>query len=460
MKYIFNHFLVSLVLFSLSAMTLACEGEDCLLCDGLASEEHYQEGIMKAMRFIAPGNDTWLFRSDFDLSNSFGIAQEFEPDLKRFISQLKRRGTELVVIVQPTRGLMNPHRVRDEYRYDFDFEIARQSLQGYLNQLLEAVAHVPNAMSLIDGEMEEDYFFRRDHHWTPYGSKVTAQLVADYIKQMPVYQDLDSKEYVTEPSTYIPKDGTMNRALRHICGNNHGSQYVKGYQTVPVSSDEDALFGDVADPEVVLVGTSNSAERDDDYKNYNFSGFLKEYLELDILNYAMPGAGDIGSLIQYFQSEDYDIDNPPKLIIWELPASYPLSEEKIYRQLVPAVDGGCDFNQQILEKNHQLTAMEPAQRIEILSNTGRSRKRIDSSQGYIQLDFSDKNIKDFYVITYYDNGVRDKIWFRRANIVDGGRYFLELSKDEKFQDANLMSVFLEPSEPIKGSSTLKARLCH
>ncbi|MFC3153298.1 alginate biosynthesis protein AlgX [Litoribrevibacter euphylliae] len=414
---------------------------------------------MKAMRFIAPGKETWLFRSDFDLSNSFGIASEFEPDMKRLVEAFRRIGTELVVVVQPTRGLMNPQRVDDDYRYNFDFEVARHNLKNYLNQLQQAGAHVPDVVTLIDSSLEEDYFFRRDHHWTPYGAKVTAQLAADYIKQLPLYEDLETKEYITEASTYLPKDGTMNRALRRICGNNFGSQYVKGYQTVPVSSGEDALFGDVSDPSVVLVGTSNSAERDDDYKNYNFGGFLKEFLMLDILNYAMPGAGDIGSLVQYLQSDDFDYSNPPKLIIWELPASYPLSEDKIYRQLIPAVQGACNSADEILVNELQLPSMAPAERIEILSNAGRSRKRLSNSNGFLQLDFSNKNIKDFYVITYYDNGERDKIWFRRANIVDGGRYLLELSKDEKFQNANLMSVFLEPSEPISDTSTLKARLC-
>ena len=40
--------------------------------------------------------------------------------------------------------------------------------------------------------------------------------------------------------------------------------------TVPAGDDLCALFDEQSSQEVVLVGTSNSAARDDDTKNYNF----------------------------------------------------------------------------------------------------------------------------------------------------------------------------------------------
>jgi len=437
-----------------------CNGLSCLVCEQLADDEHYTEGVMKAMKHITPGHGTWLFRSEYDLSNEFGLPKAFRSDFKRLVSEFNRRGTEVVFVVQPTRGMMHRDKVLEDKRYGFEFSDARENLAGFLKQLRDGGAVVPDVLPLVDNPSENEYFFRRDHHWTPDGAKKTAQIVAASIKSLPAYQDIEPKSYVTEKGTVIPKDGTMNRSLRHICGNNYGMQYVQGYQTVPADSDEDALFGDPADPEVVLVGTSNSAERDDDYKNYNFSGFLKQALEVDILNYALPGAGQEGALLQYLLSDDYLIENPPKILIWELPASYHLDDEKIYRQLIPAIKGGCDASQQVvLSKEHALPALAKEQRMEILSNTGSTQKQLVNFKGFLELEFSDKNIKDFYVITYFDNGARDKVWFRRTGIVDGGKFYLEVSQDKRFKNANLMSIFIESSEPVEKASTLKAGLC-
>ena len=113
----------------------------------------------------------------------------------------------------------------------------------------------------------------------------------------------------------------------------------------------------------------------------------------------------------------------------------------------------------ILERSHSLGPMKKADRVEVLSNTGKLRKNFTNRDSFLQLDFSNKKLKDFYVITYYDNGERDKVWFRRAGIVDGGRYLLELSNEDRFDSAKLMSVFIEPSEEFIESTDLTVQLC-
>ena len=86
---------------------------------------------------------------------------------------------------------------------------------------------------------------------------------------------------------------------------------------------------------------------------------------------------------------------------------------------------------------------------------------IDNPVFDCQLDIriSDKNVKDFYVIVYYDNGARDKVWFRREAAVSGGQYYLELSKAKEFAGANLLSVFLEPTKPSQAATQVDTRLC-
>lgn len=441
-------------------------GVECLYCPALLDPASYAEGTMKSLHMVVPGKGSWLFRSEYDLTNRFGMPAAFEPELARLVQALDERGIALVIAVQPTRGLMHQDRVRPDHQYGFDPELARNNLGSFLRQLESAGALVPDVLALVDSPPEEEYFFRRDHHWTPAGAKATARLVADSIRAHPVYPGLTRKAFATEAGVIIPKDGTMNAALRHLCGNNLGNQYVQSYETIPIADDASALFGDQTPPEVVIVGTSNSADRDDQRKSYNFAGFLREYLQVDILNYAMQGSGQDGSLLQYLQSTDYDPEHPPKMIVWELPANYSLDDPLMYRQLLPALQGQCTAETRVMHRQSSLEAHpempEGADRtrVEILNNSGAERADLRGYQGYLDLRFSNLNLKDFYIITYYDNGSRDKVWVRRPNIVDGGQYYLSMSRAPLHSSANLVSIFVEPTEPTDQPTAVEASLCN
>jgi len=433
---------------------------DCLLCSDLANPQRYAEGIMKSMHMITPGADHWLFRSDVDLSNDFGLPAASIADYQRLMTAFADQGITVVFALQPTRGMMHRDKVYSDYNQGFDFALARRNLAKLQQQLRAGGAIVPDILPLVDNPPAEEYFFRRDHHWTPAGARVTADIVAQAIRQLPVYEDVASKEYATEPYRILPRDGTMNRALRAICGNSYSFQYVQGYQTYPVQAEGDALFGDSGDPEIVLVGTSNSAVRDDELKNYNFEGFLKQQLHADILNYSLPGAGEDGSLVQYLLSDDYLAGDKPKILIWEFPINFKLEDPLVYRQLIPAVKGGCaNAKTSLLQQSSKVKALKSGQRVEILSNTGARRKNLAHIDAFLDIRFSDPNLRDFYVITYYDNGERDKVWFRRVDIVDGGHFLLELSRAPALRKANLLSVFIEASQNIEQPVTVETALC-
>lgn len=454
---------VVIAFLALSKPAFAAEADcdlDCLICPGLADPKHYAEGIMKSLDSLAPGTDKWLFRSAVDLTNDFGIPPEMRPEFARLMATFAAKNIQVAIAVQPTRGIMHRDKVRPEYAYGFDYPLARRNLAQFLQQLHQGGALVPDVLPLVDTPPQPDYFFRRDHHWTPTGAQATARIVADHLTSQPFYAQLSKKNFRTEPGVMVPKDGTMSRGLKRICGNNYGFQYVRGFQTIPVDADASALFDEVATNEVVLVGTSNSASRDDEAKNYNFDGYLKEYLSTDILNYALPGAGQDGALIQYLHSADYDPKAPPKLIIWELPANFRLETPLTYRQLIPAINGGCSQSPRVLASSKQeLPGLKTGERIELLSNAGGQRQNLQDLPAFLEVRIGDLNVKDFYIITYYDNGSRDKAWYRREGVVNGGLYYLELSRAKEHRGANLLSVFLEPVEPLETPTTVEAQLC-
>lgn len=156
-------------------------------------------------------------------------------------------------------------------------------------------------------------------------------------------------------------------------------------------------------------------------------------------------------------SSDYKPKAPPRLIVWELPANYRLDSPLMYRQLVPAIQGGCSASREVLGAKLQRPALKVGERIELLSNAGSGRQAL--SKGFLDIRLSDKNVKDFYIIVYYDNGARDKVWFRRDAVVTGGQYYLELSKAPEFAGANLLSVFMEPTKPGTTATDVETRLC-
>lgn len=441
-----------------SEKTGECTDLQCLICPQLSAPEEYAEGNMKSLRQIVPGRDRWLFRSEVDLTNEFGIPPNMQPEFARLMRAFASHGTHVAIAVQPTRGLMHRAQLQPGQMHDFDYVRASTNLRNLLQQMRDGGAIVPDIMPLVE-QPPKDFFFRRDHHWTPIGAEATARVTANTIRQHPVYAQLPHKGYTTEQTMTLYKDGTLNLGLAAICGNHFGYQFVPGYQTVPEDNDAALLFEDQPDPEVVLVGTSNSAAREDETKQFNFDGFLKQYLSTDLINYAMPGAGQDGSLLEYLLSPNYSPDKAPKLIIWELPANYRLDGDLTYRQLIPAINGGCKAGESLLEGHVERPSLGLNDRIELLSNAGEQRKDLKGRDAVLDIRISDPNIKSFYIITYYDNGTRDKVWFRREAIVTGGQYYLELSRAAEFRDANLLSVLLEPTQAVEQPFQVETRLC-
>jgi alginate O-acetyltransferase complex protein AlgJ len=80
-------------------------------------------------------------------------------------------------------------------------------------------------------------------------------------------------------------------------------------------NDQSTLFSDNT-PIVTLVGTSYSAD-----PKWNFEGYLKEYLQTDVLNAAEQGLGPFETMKKYLQNESF-LKTPPKLVIWEIPERY------------------------------------------------------------------------------------------------------------------------------------------
>lgn len=422
------------------------------LCPEALEKDAYNTDFLESFTTLVQGKDGWLFRSDVELGYDFGPAESALPELKRFADALRQAGTELMVVAQPTRGLVHRRQLPDD-SVSYDYDRAAKAYADALERFRSVGIATPDLTSLLNENESQGYFFKRDHHWTPYGAQRTARLVADSIQQLPLYEGLAKKTFSTQRVGYLTKDGTLGMAASKLCGVDHPIQTVPSYQTEANDNEGAALdlFSDAGEPQVTIVGTSNTKSN----VNYNFTGFLQEYLSLDILNEAMAGGGFNGALEQYLPSVHFQ-ETPPKLLIWEVPSYHLLGNETFYRQIIPAVFNGCE-NQRVTLQN--TVSLKPGGN-EIFNNASQGILPLKSRDYLLDLQISDASINKFKVFVWYLNGKKEKVSIdRNARIAHEGRHYLELSQKPQWANETFLALELEMPETLPEGVSVTARLC-
>ena len=415
----------------------------CALCPRAADANAYAgSDYLGDFRVLVDGREGWLFRTEMDLTTTFDITDDSLHGLKRLSEALKQRGTELVLVYQPPRGLMDPDKLKPDQRRAYDLDAAHRNYSAALEKLRRGgdVAVAP-LDKLVDEKKGYEYFFRRDHHWTPDGAEHSAKVVADTIHAMPAFKGIARKEFTTHPAGVLAKPGTLQKIAAQLCGGGYSMQYVTMFATEGAGGDGGGgLLGDSAAPEIALVGTSNS----DTKGGYNFAGYLEQALGADVIDVAISGGSFEGSLLHYLSSKEFQ-QHPPKIIVWEMPyQNYPGSDKnpyKIFRQAVPLVDDGCKGKPSLLTN----TITTHAGSNELLFNGGGRILPLVGRDMQLDLQFSDIAEKDLHAELWYFNGLRESLKLHFNQYVDnGGRFVAELRTDRPdYASATLMGATLE-----------------
>ncbi len=442
------------------AMAIEYEVEPCCnICPAAEQLESYNSSYLRLFKTLIEGEDGWLFRTEAELGTEFGPDDVALKELYRFAQTLRLKGTELVLVYQPTRGLVHPMKASAGGYDGFDYQLAASNYRRALERFRSIGIYTPDLTPLLNQPVGEDnYYFRRDHHWTPAGARMTAKLVADSLRLHPLYPDLEKLDFETKRIGMMLKRGSLQVAHATLCKNSYANQYVDEYFTEPMEegdlfSDEeedDSLFGDDSLPEVTLVGTSFSKGA----ANYNFDGFLKEYLHLDILNEAVAGGSYDGTLIQYLPSEEFQ-QSPPRMMIWEVPSYHDLSTMQFYRQVIPMVYDGCKNQPAVLQKTMEVKAGDQ----EILFNGGGQYQDLRGGDYLVDLQFSDPQLKHIELSFWYINRRRDRLRLEHGDRVNGrGRFVVELKSEEEWADYHFLSLDLNLPEGVE-SVNLTATMC-
>lgn len=444
------HFALALALQAGAANAACAPGTTCYeLCPEVELETSYNTAG-SALRYLFNGKGSWLFATELDLRQDF----TFTPAALEGLARLKRifdgYGTTVVIVYTPPRALMHPDKLSHP---GYSHSTALRSYMAALQQLRSLGYVVPDYPSLIP-DMSGTFFQRRDHHWTTTGSRLTARLVADSVKALPVYADLQKKEFVTELKGLYKKYGTLATVATRVCGMGLPNQYVQSYTTVAKgsSNNENDLFGDSGSrPEVTLIGTSFSKGKVD----YNFAGFMEEYLSVPIDNRAIRGGGYNGSLEQIILDGMF-ASSPPRILIWEVPGQFPMDSPSFYRLIGAELEGGCKSAGKIAGKS-QVSDFEH----DPLANAnGGTVLPLIARDHVLKLKFSDASVFSFFLNLTYMSGHHEKIKVERHPYVKhDGTFYFNLPETGKFSEDILYSVGLRLAQPSESKIDVDVQVC-
>lgn len=315
---------------------------ESLLCDALNDAASYED--KSAYLYLIEGREGFIFRTYKSFKEDFAISPQTRADFVELTSALKERGTDLVVVMPPTRPMVHADKLPGTIAHldkPYDPHKAWANYNQFNADLKNAGVPVTDFSAL--NVPHTNFFYRRDHHWQPEGARLSALYTAELIKTLPVYSNLPRQAFTSRQKEMIEYSGTFEAFTEKVCASNIEDELVTPYETFAqdqIASDE-VLFGAKKLPHTVLIGTSNTTEPTPSYAN--FAGFLRAALSTDIYNVSLSGAGIEAPIASYFRSDDFR-DGEPKIIIWEIPSYYDLDGspfDNIFNEAIAAAYGSC-----------------------------------------------------------------------------------------------------------------------
>ncbi len=418
------------------------------LCAAAKDPARYNTKYLSFFTTLVQGQGDWLFRTQYDLRTDFGTTAFGWSQLKRLNDALKARGVELMVVYQPTRGLVNREKLTPQEKAHFDYDLAKKNYLAAVSQFRKAGIWVTDLSPLFDEQgVGTDYYFKADHHWTPAGAERTAKLVAETLKQIPGFDAIPKQEYQSKVVGLLPKAGTLHKTAAQFCGTGYATQYVDRYETEAEGTGGDGLFSDESNPKVTLVGTSNSGPA------YNFAGFLQQYSGAEVLNMAVSGGGFESALMQYMSSKEFH-ESPPKVLVWEFATHYDMAQASFYRQAVPMVNNACEGRPAVLKNKVKL---KPGANEVLVNSNGVPLRGRDYQ---VELRLSDPAIHEVKTTVWYLNGRRENFKLEQSDRIDtGGRYAFELRNEPGWADLNMLALEIHSPEPMPQDLSVEVSLC-
>lgn len=260
---------------------------------------------------VVIGANDWLYTSEEfrDWPDADARIDGHLQQIAEVREQLRQRGTELVVALVPAKASLYAEHLGEQQPEPLHADLYARALGGLAGRGVR-VADLRTALQSC--KKDHEVFLRTDTHWTPEGARCAAQAVA----KIPGPAAADRwQAYVTElePEREFAGDLTNFLPLTPY----FSALMPQPDRIAPMrtrGNSEGGLLDDTPAPEVVLVGTSYSAN-----PLWNFDGALRAGLGEDVLNLADSGKGPFAPMQAYLQNPD---SPQARVLIWEIPVRY------------------------------------------------------------------------------------------------------------------------------------------
>jgi alginate O-acetyltransferase complex protein AlgJ len=258
---------------------------------------------------VRAGCDDWLFYSEeLEVHSARADAAAFRSNLAAQIKHsLNAQGINLLLVVVPDKTRIEAEHLCGLNRSELFKPRITNFIKLLSNEKIEAEDLTVN-LAALPGER----YYRTDTHWNEKGSNSAAMAIADKLSVLHWTDGTPNKILLSKQLVERPGD------LIHLAGLDNLPSYLRPKNewapktaVAPIEVKSNDLFGDAGLPTITLIGSSYS-------RNSNFSGFLEQHLGLAVANLAKDGGDFAGAAKEYFGSATFH-DNPPKLVIWEIP---------------------------------------------------------------------------------------------------------------------------------------------
>ncbi len=305
------------------------------------------------------GRDGVFYRINADLRMHHPFSDRTVERLADLSEALAANGTTLIFVPIPTKSVTMPGHLPDSAAlYGFDLDIATHVHLDILQRLENSGVRVVDARAAMletpEGELP---FFKADFHWSAAGARETARAIADTIRALPGYAEMTKSQFETTANGTSVAFSGMRRILQKSCLTTLPEAVSTTYETTQIQSLDLGeggldLFGGGTDAiPIALLGTSFS-----DSSINNFPGFLAEYSELEVINYAMTGGNQFGAMTSYLTSQEFE-ESPPQVLVWENPIYNNLAQygDAPMRELIAAAGRTCRIEMPIQVEGASVT---------------------------------------------------------------------------------------------------------
>ena len=405
----------------------------------------------KVLKQIELGKNGWLF-STSDFRTDFTMTDKTLDYMVAVKAALKSKGVDLYLVIQPPRAMLMHEHIDPEYMPEgYDAAVAKANYKSLIKKLNGAGIA---AADLSDIPTDLAFFFKGDIHWRREGAQWSAEQISKLIRENEQYSSIKKEEfYIENIGTEKNKKGEFIEFVEELCDVVITPEPRPIWETTSkVAVSNNSLSANIAYADIAVVGTSNT-EREDDF---NFVGSLKQALSVDVRNNAMPIDRFSNSLYRFFSTDEFQ-NHPPKILIWEFISYHDFDEYKGFRQMIPAIKGGCsDGDALVISDSMNINDPKTYEHgiYEIIFMNNLENKHIRALDSYLELNVTEPEKRKLHVSVLYVSGDADTIDISRSSRVENnGRYFIDFTDEI---DQELMVIQIETDKPL---GKVKARLC-